>query len=303
MSTQKHLITLCFATVFTLGLAACGGGDAPMTSMMDGDVSLEGEYILSGTMIRVEDVPDGTMIPIEGGAMLFLTGLGTVECVSDDGCLGTVADGVLTIEGDLKIVSVDPALDTETATVLAGLAVDMLPEPTEPELTPAEQLMAAQARVGMAQTAVDTLPADATPEQVGVAYAELTAAQQMLAAAQNLPENLAASQMAEVAGLIEAAQMLVTALTQTSSQEDVDAANMAIASAQTALTGARRYQDTRLRTGLASLNLERSVQPPAGGRDRTDRCSAGPGPARAASRQRLFPSFSLSRYLPGSFEP
>ena len=25
MSTQKNLITLCFATVFTLGLAACGG--------------------------------------------------------------------------------------------------------------------------------------------------------------------------------------------------------------------------------------------------------------------------------------
>ena len=26
MSIQKNLITLCFATVFTLGLAACGGG-------------------------------------------------------------------------------------------------------------------------------------------------------------------------------------------------------------------------------------------------------------------------------------
>ena len=40
MSTQKNLITLCFATVFTLGLAACGGGgggDAPVTGMMDGD--------------------------------------------------------------------------------------------------------------------------------------------------------------------------------------------------------------------------------------------------------------------------
>ena len=38
MSTQKNLITLCIATVFTLGLAACGGGgssDAPVTSMMD----------------------------------------------------------------------------------------------------------------------------------------------------------------------------------------------------------------------------------------------------------------------------
>ena len=39
MSTQKNLFTLCFATVFTLGLAACGGGgdDAPVTSMMNGN--------------------------------------------------------------------------------------------------------------------------------------------------------------------------------------------------------------------------------------------------------------------------
>ena len=39
MSTQKKLITLCFATVFTLGLAACGGGgggDAPVTGMTVG---------------------------------------------------------------------------------------------------------------------------------------------------------------------------------------------------------------------------------------------------------------------------
>ena len=28
MSTQKNLITLCFATVFTLGLAACGAAAA-----------------------------------------------------------------------------------------------------------------------------------------------------------------------------------------------------------------------------------------------------------------------------------
>ena len=42
MSTQKNLLTLCFATVFTLGLAACGGGgggggddDAPVTGITD----------------------------------------------------------------------------------------------------------------------------------------------------------------------------------------------------------------------------------------------------------------------------
>ena len=43
MSTQKNLITLCFATVFTLGLAACGGGGggdgAPVTGMPDDPVT------------------------------------------------------------------------------------------------------------------------------------------------------------------------------------------------------------------------------------------------------------------------
>ena len=57
MSTQKKLITLCFATVFTLGLAACGGGgggDAPVAGMMDGDVSLEGQI---HSLVRHDD-PD-----------------------------------------------------------------------------------------------------------------------------------------------------------------------------------------------------------------------------------------------------
>ena len=84
-------------------------------------------------MIAVEGVPNA-MIPIESGAMLLLPGLGTVECVSDDGCLGTVEDGVLTIMGNLKIVSVDPALDDATATELAGLVMDTLPGPTPDEV-------------------------------------------------------------------------------------------------------------------------------------------------------------------------
>ena len=47
MSTQKNLTTLCFAAVFTLGLAACGGGgggDAPVTDVTGAPVtSAEGE--------------------------------------------------------------------------------------------------------------------------------------------------------------------------------------------------------------------------------------------------------------------
>ena len=131
MSTQKNFITLCIATVFTLGLAACGGGggsDAPPASgMMDDVGSLEGKYIPSGTEIRGVDAPNGTTLTAANGVEVTIPGVGTVECASEGGCSGTVEDGVVTITGDLKIVSVDPALDSATATVLAGLAVDMLP--------------------------------------------------------------------------------------------------------------------------------------------------------------------------------
>ena len=177
----KNLITLCFATVFTLGLAACGGGgggDAPVTGMMngdvdmDGDVSLEGKYIPSGTTIPGLEYPD-TVLSADSGDEVTVPGLGTVECASDVGCSATVADGVLTITGDLKIVSVDPALDSETATVLAGLAVDMLPEPTELETVQADAATAAtNARTAatdaqMAADAGDTARANRATIQTG----------------------------------------------------------------------------------------------------------------------------------------
>ena len=133
MSTHKNLITLCFAAVLALGLSACGGGggggggDAPVTGMMDGDGSLEGKFILSGEMIPVEDVADGTTIPIESEAELPLDGVGTVRCVSDEGCLLTVKEGTLTIMGNLQIVIVDPDLDDATEMLLAELVVDKLP--------------------------------------------------------------------------------------------------------------------------------------------------------------------------------
>ena len=177
MSTHKNLITLCFAAVFTLGLAACGGGGsgpAPTADMdsdtdggdTDGDVSLEGKYIASGTMIAVAGVPDA-MLPIESGATLLLPGLGTVECVSDDGCLGTVANGVLTIMGNLKIVSVDPALDDATATVLAGLVMDTLPGPAGP--TP-DEVAAAATKAALTKAMAINTEADAAPGEDSAAF-------------------------------------------------------------------------------------------------------------------------------------
>ena len=189
MSTQKKLITLCFATVFTLGLAACGGGggggsDAPPASgMMDDDVSLEGKYIPSGTMIPVEDVPN-IVITVDSGESETLAGLGTVECASDEGCSGTVVDGVLTIMGDLKIVSVDPALDSETATVLAGLAVDMLPGEPDPAIG---QRMAISSAIDAARMAVAKVDDNSTDEQVEAATRAIADARVAIAATTDVP--------------------------------------------------------------------------------------------------------------------
>ena len=78
MSIQKNLITLCFATVFTLGLAACGGGGgggAPVSDMdgpdMDGDGSLVGKYIPSGTTISGVDVSDVTLTAASGESVVL----------------------------------------------------------------------------------------------------------------------------------------------------------------------------------------------------------------------------------------
>ena len=66
MSIQKNLITLCFATVFTLGLAACGS-DAPVVGMMDGD----------------GDLPAGPSVP--SVADLFATAVTSMDAAEDAG--------------------------------------------------------------------------------------------------------------------------------------------------------------------------------------------------------------------------
>ena len=293
MSTQKNLITLCIATVFTLGLAACGGGgDAPVTSMMDTDGSLEGKYIPSGTTITGVDALDVTLTAATG-ERVDLPGLGTVECASDE-CSVTVEDGVLTIMGDLKIVSVDPALDSDTAMFLAGLAVDMLPDEAtepEPEPTPAEQLAAATTAAATAQALVDALTSTSTAADASAAYAALGAAQVALHAATNLPANQIAAlqtqiddlttnaddtntmamQFRAVVDAVNDAQAAIDALTDDSTDADVAAANAMVAAARTALTGAEALgaddldrlgdQVAFVETGIAAIQTARADRP------------------------------------------
>ena len=294
MSTQKKLITLCFATVFTLGLAACGGGgsDAPPASgMMDDDVSLEGKYIPSGATIAGVDAPDVTLTAANGESV-DLPGLGTVECASDDGCSGTVADGVLTITGDLKIVSVDPALDSETATVLAGLAVDMLPDAPDPAIG---QRQAISSAIAAAMTAVDAVADDSTAAEVEAAENAIAAANAAIAEAGDILASEAAVERGKVAALqtsldeaktsrmvkmdadaeerqaameaearrteqvaainmaIEAARTAVGMVNDESTQQQVDVAKAAVANANAKIAEAADVSDDMKATHTASV--------------------------------------------------
>ena len=86
---------------------------------------------------------------------MVLAGLGTVRCVSDEGCLGTVEEGILTIMGNLQIVSVDPDLDDATEMLLAGLVVDKLP--TTPRVTSTLASLDAEAVAGAIGTMAPTV--------------------------------------------------------------------------------------------------------------------------------------------------
>ena len=113
MATQKKLMTLCIATVFTLGLAACGGGGSSPVAMMDGDTTMDESPVIAG-----QTVPSGTEITLPAGVELqdgtlradmdetiAVAGIGTFTCVSADGCSVDLTDGVITTDGDITVVS------------------------------------------------------------------------------------------------------------------------------------------------------------------------------------------------------
>ena len=147
MSTQKNLITLCFATVFALGLAACGGGgDAPVASMMDGDDT--DDTMTSSLVGKV--IPDGTVVMLPAGLVDGLTatydamvgntvdvpGVGSFKCVAGP-CAVDIANNEVTTTGDIEVVSLADLPDD----VLMALADAIPSEPAGP--TPEQQTAAA----------------------------------------------------------------------------------------------------------------------------------------------------------------
>ena len=118
MSTQKKLITLCFATVFTLGLAACGGGGggAPPTDMPDGGpddateldptgISLDAMAVAGaiGPNAEAATVPAALMIANgEPGAMSPLEASDAVDAAAISGWNASVTQRMTEEMGAIK---------------------------------------------------------------------------------------------------------------------------------------------------------------------------------------------------------
>ena len=158
MRTMKNLALAAMAAA-ALVLAGCGGGGsgarAPGDSGDSGAQGLVGKYILDGTTFSDTDFEDST-VTAANGETVTVAGIGSVMCVSEDGCSGTVEDGTLTITGNVKIVSVDPDLDAETISAVAAKALAMLPKPP---VNTAE--MTAKA-IGMAAALMESMGAAVT---------------------------------------------------------------------------------------------------------------------------------------------
>ena len=242
MSTQKNLITLCIATVFTLGLAACGGGsDAPpVTSMMDTTAptpptTIVGQTVPSGTTITL---PAGTDAPtVTFSAVMDETitveDIGTFTCVSAEGCSVAVADDVVTTTGDILVVSVGDG-------VAALIAAALPPEPVE-----LNELETAQADAAAAATAAMTAAGNADTAATAAETARATAATLQTG---ETSEGLA-EKAREQAGMAHTAYMDAKAASEAAAEADnvsdairaqVDAENARDA-AQTAETNAGSY--------------------------------------------------------------
>ena len=242
MSTQKNLITLCIATVFTLGLAACGsggGGDAPVTSMMDTTTpptTIVGQTVPSGTMIPLPEgveLPNLTVTAVMGQTIPY-EGVGTFTCASAEGCSVEVVDNVITTTGEIVVDSV--ADDSVDALIYAALNT----EPVE-----LNELQTAQAAAADAATAAMTAAGNANTEATAAETARADAATLQTG---ETSEGLA-EKAREQAGMAHTAYMDAKAASEAAAEADnvsdairaqVDAENARDA-AQTAETNAGNY--------------------------------------------------------------
>ena len=170
----------------------------------------------------------------------------------------------------LAVAACSSSSDDKTVASTSPATTDPAPDPA-PELTPAEQLTAANAALETARGLVAALTSSSTPEEAAAAYDALGKAQAAVHAATNLPENRIADLQGQIDELTSAASVweavatatsMVDGLTDESTDTEVTAARTAVTAAQTALTGAADLsQDVSddLDTLISSLDTRLSV--------------------------------------------
>ena len=254
MSTQKNLITLCFAAVFTLGLAACGGGGggggAPVTGMPDTIEPIELEAHAcdadAGSSQACVDARQAELEAIKNDSDATVGALNAAEMALDTAQTAladanTAAAEEMTVSGlvdDAMTATADITDESTPAEVAVGrAAIDAAQE----SLGGMENL-SADATAAL-QGRIDALEAGYSPIEMTVRMAAATAA----AAAVQLPNAQAA---------VADAQALVATLTAASSNSDRAAAYSSLAAAQAALaeaSGIPENEITLLKAEIARL--------------------------------------------------
>ena len=178
MSTQKNLITLCFAAVFTLGLAACGGGgggDAPVTDMNGAPPGMDKDEPAAPTVAELfataQDSRDASSAAAETAgdavkaAMEASEKLTTLMVKGDSMAATANAQAVL----DMQAATVTAATDAETA---LQEAKDALEDATEHAADNASLMAALDAAIKAAEadvkTATDARDGDALKDAVAL---------------------------------------------------------------------------------------------------------------------------------------
>ena len=188
MSIYRNLITLCFAAVFTLGLAACGGGGdgTTTTTMPDPDP------------VAVEQKAIDDAIAAAAAAAALVTDAATDEVVGAADM--AVAAAMTAIDGASHITAgAVTAARARLATISGQLTAAKASRTMTMDL--ASQRMAISDALAAARTAVDAVMDDSDDATVTAAEEAIAAVNTAIAAAGDIPSSEANAARTSVAGL------------------------------------------------------------------------------------------------------
>ena len=158
--TRNKLLTACAIVSLTLGLSACSSDDGPATMMPGAQMEVD-KVVPTGTEITLPaGLADDETFTAAEGEPVNIEDVGDFVCASVT-CTVDIADNVLTVTGDIKVVSLADDLPDDVLAALTDAFKELV------ELTPleaaktaaADAATAAMTAVGTADEAVDAAEA------------------------------------------------------------------------------------------------------------------------------------------------